>query len=324
MNRRPKLESNSKLIENNISANYNVSIAYSDNFTSKTKLINCVQGNCYLVKKTNPEIEAKFNYLSTLGIDNVLYPEVNVENKYVSAYDNEYYYLTPFYKTLNIVPERKAVDFFDELINVHLKTQFPRQLSPKNSRYKFDELTRQLDYKFKTLEEFIRSLESGKIYEIEYEILKRYYRILDAKSELFRLQKKIVLSVKDHESVNYVFVHNNPKLEHLLYIKGNKYIVSVDKGKIGIESLDFAKFYVENEYLNVDFQKIIIKTLQSYDTDFYYDYFRFLVLLIYIKRINISSDLSMILKEFDQAFNSIDRYFYNFIDKTIENSDDTE
>lgn len=274
------------------------------------------------MKKSNYDIDTKFSYLASLGINNVLYPEVNYNNKYVSNYEKEFYYVTPFYKTLNIVPEKKAVDLFDELIKVHKQTEFPRQLSPSSSRHKFDELTRQLDYKFKAIEEFIRSLESNKINELEFEILRRYYRILDAKNELFRLQKKLVMSVKDHESVKYVFVHNNPKLEHLLYIKGSKYIISIDNGKIGIESLDFAKFYVENENLNVDFQKIIIETLQSYEIDFYYDYFRFLVLLIYIKRINISLELPMILREFEQAFNSIDKYFYNFIDKTIESEEE--
>lgn len=286
--------------------------------TKKTKIINCEFGKCYLIKKSNINIENKFNYLSSIGVDNIVYPELNIQNKFCTENKNETYYITPFYKTLNIVPEKRAVDLFEELNNIHNKTQFPRQLSPQNSRYKFDELTRQLDYKFKLLEEFIRGLESNKIGEVEFEILRRYYRILDAKNELFRLQKRIILSVKDRESINYVFVHNNPKLEHLLYIKGSKYIISIDNGKIGIESLDFAKFYVENENLNVDFQKIIINTLQSYESDFYYDYFRFLVLLIYIKRINISYELPFILKEFEQAYDSIEKYFYNFVDRSID------
>ena len=42
MNRRPKLESNSKLIENNISANYNVSIAHSDNLELANQFKNMI------------------------------------------------------------------------------------------------------------------------------------------------------------------------------------------------------------------------------------------------------------------------------------------
>lgn len=257
-----------------------------------------------------------------MGLNNIIYPEFNINKKYLTTVNDENYYLTQYYDSLEVVPEKKAVDLFEELTNIHRNTQFPRQLSPANSRYKFDELTKQLDYKFKVIEEFIRSLESSQIGELEFEILRRYYRVLDAKNELIRLQKRIILNVKDHESVNYVFIHNNPKLEHLLYIKGSKYIVSIDKGQLGIESLDFAKFYVENEGLNVDFKKIIIETLQSYDSDFYYDYFRFLVLLIYIKRLNVSNELHEVYKDFDQIFVSLENYFYNFIDKPIEESNE--
>ena len=307
-----------KEYQNFIECNYNIKALSLLENTSKTKLIECSTGSNYILKSTKDNVIDKFNYLGDLGLTNIIYPELNINNNYVTDYKDTKYYIAPFYQTQSIVNEKKTIDLFGELSILHDYTKFPRQLTPRNSRYKFDELTKQLDYKFKLLEEYIRSLETNYITKETMFILSKYYRILDAKKELVRLQRRIILNIKDHESVDYVFIHNNPKLEHLLYVKGAKYLISLDNGKVGINSLDFAKFYVENENINVDIQKIIINNLQSSDSDFYYDYFRYLVLLIYIKRININSNFYQMMVEFELAYNSIEKYFYNFIDKIVE------
>lgn len=312
-----------KEYEQFIACKYNIKALDLKENTAKTKIFQCSNGNLYILKNTKDNVENKFNYLYDLGFTNVIYPELNIDNTYVTNYLDYKYYVSPFYQTQSIVNEKRVIGLFEELENLHNYTKFPRQLSPANSRHKFDELTKQLDYKFKLLEEYIRSLETSIITKDSMFILSKYYRILDAKKELIRLQKRIILNIKDHESVDYVFIHNNPKLEHLLYVKGSKYLISLDNGKVGINSLDFAKLYVENENINVDLPKIIIELLQSFESNFYYDYFRYLLLLIYIKRININSNLYSMIMDFELAYNSIDKYFYNFIDKTIEEQNDS-
>ncbi len=318
MKQEPKLELNSSLIKKIAEENYQLKTYDSEKYSKRTNILKCEQGKCYLLKESKLQNDNKFLYLYSLGVTNVLYPELNLENKFLTHYKNQEYYLMPFYDSQVIFPEKRAVDLLQELNNLHNNTMYPRQLSPNNSRYKFDELSKQLDYKFKIIEEYIRNLESRKINEVSNSILMKYYRILDAKNELIRLQKRIILYIKDHESVDYVFVHNNPKLEHLLYIKGTKYLVSLDNGKSGISSLDFSKFYVENENLNLDVRKLVLEHLQKQTSDFYYDYFRYLVLLIYIKRINLNSNILYVSKQFEQAFASIDKYFINFEDKKEE------
>lgn len=271
----------------------------------------------YLLKKCNEPTKRIFNFLQNVGVDNIIYPEYQKGTISVSTFQDEEYYITPYYDTSIIVPEKQALDLFNELLHLHSKTSFPKKLSQKSSRSKIDEISKQLDYKFILIEEYIRSLETKKIDEQSYNILSNYHYILDAKNELIRLQKRIILYIKDEEGVNYSFNHNNPKLDHLIKVKGYNYLVSVEKGKFGIESLDFAKFYIENEYLNIDFKKLITDVLWQYESQFYYDYFRYLVLLIYIKKLSITNSLFVNIRSFNKTALSIEKYFKTFPDRPI-------
>lgn len=276
----------------------------------------------YLLKKCNEPTKRIFNFLQNVGVDNIIYPEYKKGTISVSTFQDEEYYITPYYDTSIIVPEKQALDLFNELLHLHSKTSFPKKLSQKSSRSKIDEISKQLDYKFILIEEYIRSLETKKIDEQSYNILSNYHYILDAKNELIRLQKRIILYIKDEEGVNYSFNHNNPKLDHLIKVKGYNYLVSVEKGKFGIESLDFAKFYIENEDLNIDFKKLITDVLWQYESQFYYDYFRYLVLLIYIKKLSITNSLFVNIRSFNKTALSIEKYFKTFPDRPIHKEEE--
>lgn len=276
----------------------------------------------YLLKKCNETTKRIFNFLQNVGVDNIIYPEYKKGTISVSTFQDAEYYITPYYDTSIIVPEKQALDLFNELLHLHSKTSFPKKLSQKSSRSKIDEISKQLDYKFILIEEYIRSLETKKIDEQSYNILSNYHFILDAKNELIRLQKRIILYIKDEEGVNYSFNHNNPKLDHLIKVKGYNYLISVEKGKFGIESLDFAKFYIENEDLNIDFKKLITDVLWQYESQFYYDYFRYLVLLIYIKKLSITNSLFVNIRSFNKTALSIEKYFKTFPDRPIHKEEE--
>ena len=68
----------------------------------------------------------------------------------------------------------------------------------------------------------------------------------------------ISLKVCKEKSVEYSFVHNNPSIDHLLNVRGVNYLTSLDHSKIGISSLDMAKFYVLNEHLDIDYKLSLI------------------------------------------------------------------
>lgn len=261
-----------------------------------------------------------FEFLENSGVDNIILPRYNVNQNYVSQDFNKFYYITDYYRSNDTIVEKKATDLFIELNKLHEKTVYPRQLNQKMYRNKFDELNKRLDYLFKRIEEYIRALENRRIDYNSYQILSNYHIILTAKQELTRLEKKLILSIKDGESIEYSFIHNDPKLEHLLYVRGDKYLISLDKGKMGIHSFDYAKFYVENKDLNIDLKSLIINELNKHNTDFYYDYFRFVVLLIYLFRISFINDTINNAKMFATVSENIKIFMHEFQDK-VQNED---
>lgn len=302
-------------ITDNLYDNYGIKVQNTLPLTDKTYKITCNQNNCFFVKQVSNEIETKYNFLSNQGVSNVLYPIINRNRKYISNFDGTNYYLNDYIDNYMTIEDSLAYNMFNALERLHDNTIIKRQLSVNNSRPKFEEITKQLDYKFKLLENFIRSLETGVITPSSLVVLEKYHIILEAKKELVKLQKKIILAIKDKESVEYVFVHNNPKIDHIIMSRGSTYLTSIEKGKIGIDSLDFAKFYIENKELNLDFKKIIFDDYYSHKGDFYYNYFRFLVIFIYIKRINISNLSYINLENFVKNCNNINDFIKTFSDK---------
>ena len=82
--------------------------------------------------------------------------------------------------------------------------------------------------------------------------------------------------------------------------------------------MDLAKIYIENENLNIDFKNIIREYFKNENNLFGYDYFRFLVLFILIKRINLTESNYINSTLFVQTSESIKRYFANFSDNQEE------
>ena len=118
--------------------------------------------------------------------------------------------------------------------------------------------------------------------------------------------------IKEKKSVYYAFIHNNPKLNHILYDSGRQYLISIENGKIGIASLDLAKFYIETEDLNIDIKDIIENYFSKYEDDFYKEYFYFLVLLYYLKSIVIMDKDYVSSQSFIYAGGAIKKFIYTF------------
>lgn len=266
---------------------YDLNIASYLPISSKSFRLKCKEGSHYFLKKTNLFAQDKYNFLFSQGIDNVLYPLKNRNGEFVSNGHNNPFYVMQYLNNDSIIDEIKAVNLSDELIDLHYKTYFKRQLSVSFSRTKMEEIYEYLQYKFAVLELFVRTIESRPFDEYSITILKNYQYILDAKKIMGRLHKKLISDIKDKKSVYYSFVHNNPKVNHLLYLNGDHFLTSIENAKVGISSLDMAKFYIETEDLNIDSKEIIKTYLDKYEDNFYFDYFCFLVLLYYIKGIVI-------------------------------------
>ncbi len=283
------------------------------NLTSKCIQITCNNGNKYLIKESNLYTDAKYNYLNSQNVSNVLYPLKNVNNNYITKNDNRLYYILPYLDNNYLREEAKTNRLNEELNKLHINTTFRRELSPQTSRKKLEEIYNYLQYKFDAIEAFVRTVEARPYDEYSILILKEYHNILDAKKVMGKLNKKIVEHIKVKKTVDFSFVHNNPKLEHLLCSSESDYLISVEKGKIGIPILDLVKFYVETEDVKIDRKEIVSDYFMKYNDDFYFDYFCFFVMLYYIKGIIIidkdyvSSQsfvyASSMLKQFINDFN---------------------
>lgn len=301
-------------INERLSQDYNIKITNYNILGKRSYKIIDDTNNLFFLKETEFNTLEKYHFLYNQGVNNILFPLLNKNNNFVSSLDNHNFYINRYINDYKVLEDYRVKNMFNELRNLHDMTSFKKQLDPKKSRYRFDELSNQLDYKFKIIEDYIRSLEIKSLEPSMMMILGNYQYILDAKKELIRLQKRIISSVKAKESVTYNFIHNNPTIDHLINDNGSNYLTSIDKGKIGISSLDIAKFYIENKHLDVDFQYLINDYFNSNNNPFYYDYFRFLVLVIYIKGISINNDILISGNQFKNVSENIKIYFKDFKD----------
>ena len=70
-------------------------------------------GEEYFAKHCNVHSLNKYNFLSEIGVDNVMYPIKNSRNEFVSKLDDDFenaYYVLPFVKNHYVIDEVKAVD----------------------------------------------------------------------------------------------------------------------------------------------------------------------------------------------------------------------
>ncbi len=319
------MENRVRQLSNSLIEYYEIPLEYIKKISSKSYKYKDETSKEYFLKVSPFNSSEKFKFLESLGVDNILYPYLNKENEYITKQKGDSFYLMDYYKHVNLIDEVKAQNMIRELNKLHQSTIIKRQLSTRLARPKFEEITKELDYKFKILENYVRSVEYEDLNVFSMPILGNYQYILDAKKELIMLQKRIINFVKAKEKVEYVYLHNRPSLDHILNIKGVNYLISAENGKIGINSLDLAKFYLENEDLEINFEDLIIKNIFNTDSNFNYDYFRFLILYILIKKIIISNEKYLTAQSFINVSESIRKYFSRFLDnnKNISNQNES-
>ena len=207
-------------IEPDIVKYYEININDYEPITLKAYKIVSDNGKEYFLKETNAVALQKYQYLYNQGVNNVIYPILNRNESFVTRANDSNYYISEYVKQIKIRNDTRVSNLYNELSILHQQTQIRKSLDPSKSRGKFDELSSQLDYKFRLLEQLVRKIEAKNLDIFTLPVLENYHYILDAKKELVKLQKRLISSIKAHEGVNYSFVHNNPDLDHLLNIKG--------------------------------------------------------------------------------------------------------
>lgn len=297
---------------------YNLDLLCYSPITSKSVKVTTKDNKNFIIKKIKNKSKNKYLFLKNEGINNVIYPILNIDEDYLTrlntsnCFSDECYCITPYIENNNVLNQTKVKSLLEQLSILHEKTSFNKNISLLKSKNKMEEIIKYLEYKFKTIEYYIRSIEAQPFDEFSIPILKKYQYILDAKEILIIKNRKIVDAIKQEKSVNYCFIHNNPKIDHLIIENGEKYLISIDNGVIGIPSLDIAKFYIENEDIDYDIASDIKKYFNKYDDDFYYDYFIFLVLFIYIKDLIVEYKCYICTQNFIYIAESIKKFINKF------------
>ena len=199
-------------IEPDIVKYYEININDYEPITLKAYKIVSDNGKEYFLKETKAVALQKYQYLYNQGVNNVIYPILNRNESFVTRANDSNYYISDYVKQIKIRNDTRVSNLYNELSILHQQTQIRKSLDPSKSRGKFDELSSQLDYKFRLLEQLVRKIEAKNLDTFTLPILENYHYILDAKKELVKLQKRLISSIKAHEGVNYSFVHNNYKL----------------------------------------------------------------------------------------------------------------
>lgn len=280
--------------------------------TSKSCKLACSNGENYFVKKSNFFVQQKYQFLYDQGIKNIMYPLKNKYGNFLTANNKDNYFVSNFLNDFTIIGEIKAINMAEELANIHANTYFKKQLSVEFSRKKMEEMYEYLQYKFSVLEAFVRTVETRPFDEYSIIILKNYRYILDAKKIMVPIHKRLVSDIKNKKSVYYSFIHNNPKLNHLINSGGNRYLISLENSKMGLSSLDLAKFYIECQDLDLEFKSIVGEYFNKYDDDFYIEYFYFLVLFYYMRGLTIVDKDYVSAQNFLYTAESIKKLCDNF------------
>lgn len=259
-----------------------------ETYLGKIKNIKRISLKCYLINAENKYIVKKkerntkfiFDYLKSQGVDNVIYPQ------YVIKYNNDYFEIYSFVKEYDYPESKKVLNLKDALIEIQQKTLIRKRLSKKEYK-KLYRLYQTLDIKFKILEMTVRKSEAN-LYKTDDDwiLLSKYHIFLDAKKEMYKLQKMIHKYIDDRIEVDYSIIHNKPSLNHLI----NHQLISFEDAKLGVVVSDISKFYVLNEFVNIDWKSEIDGWLSIYESEFYKTYFKFLVLYIYMINFNIENN----------------------------------
>lgn len=297
--------------------NYNLKIHSYIPLTSKSIKIVTDDNKEYIVKKTKNKSKMKYLFLKNEGIDNIIYPVINNSKSFLTrtnnnCFNDDCYYIMPYIDDNNVLNQTKAKYLLEQLEILHKKTSYNKKLSLTHSKKKMEEIIVFLNYKFNLIESYIRTIEAQPFDEFSIPILKNYQFILKAKNIMINKNKTIIKAIKDEKTVIYSFLHNNPKLDHLIINEGEKYLISIDNGVFGIPSLDIAKYYIENEDIDFDISSIIKEYFEQYNDSFYIDYFIFIVLFIYIKDLIVSGKDYISTQNFIFIANSIKKFIKNF------------
>ncbi len=275
---------------------YNLNVSNIKKISENEYFLKVNNVNYYLTKsKTN------YEFLFAASVNSICYP-VRINSKYYLKLNNVCYNLFLVENSLKYPEKNKVLDLMHCLKEIHTKTEVKKRISPETAIPRMKKMYETLSGKFNRIENFIQIIESKNEYsDLDYLILNRNYILLDIKNYLAKLQSKILDKIEKGLEITVSLNHFNPTLYDLIDKR-----IHINSNVMTIPVVDIALFYINLNYIDFNIKEEIIEWLAPYD-DFYYLYFKYLVLYIYIHRLPLNTihgyiEVVNVIEDFLQLF----------------------
>ena len=247
----------------------------------------------YVVKKRKEDLDLKFEYLHSRNFNH--FPKHFKIGKYdVFTYLND----------SDISDEERLYEITNLMGILHSKTTRYKEISLDD----YKEIYENILNKIKDLDSYYNNLNTeidSKIYmsPSQYFLVLNISKIYSALSfARYELDNWYEL-VKDKEKERIVFIHNNLKLEHLIY-DNSPYLISFNKSKVDLPIYDLLNLY--KEYYNYDFSNILNLYQKKYplSTD---ELKLFFIYISIPKKIEFSNDDFLNIKNIKNMLEHLDK-----------------
>ena len=91
-------EQSSKFLET-INSLYDLEIIKKEDKTNKSCILHCRSGNCFLLKEIDKDHSFIYDFLSNLGVSNVVLPKSNIDERFITKINNNKYKTIFFFKS---------------------------------------------------------------------------------------------------------------------------------------------------------------------------------------------------------------------------------
>lgn len=260
-------------------------------------------GKWYILKPVKKQnIINNYNYLLAQKFPHVIYPLITKNASFVTRYEHEYYYLTPYVENIDYPLDKRLIDYIQLLHKLHQVTEIKRQFKKEQFLRIYRRQMRDLNHQFLILDEFLRECEQKKNKtNFDWFYLMHYYRLIDLKNILLTLQSKIDQALESIDQFNYALIHNQPSIDHFLVTNEKNYLISLDHSIISMKIYDYIQLFIEYCEYPVDWLDLIRRENIS---DFEFHYFAFSVIYYLVMNLQVTSLLNQ------SALISINHFLY--------------
>ncbi len=269
-----------------VEKNYDLKIAQGIPI-NEVLIIKTKNNKKYVLKKVrNREIIDIYHFLSSQKFLYFIMPERTVYHQIFMTFEQQLYYLIPYFEDIDYPVDKKLIDYIDLLNKLHKSTIIRKNFNRTQFNRLYKRKLNRLERQFQLLDLFIVETENKKYKSVfDWTYIVKYNEIMYIKNILLRLMQKIDSLLEDIDIYDYCIIHNNPSIDHFIVTNEKNYLISFDYSTIGLKVHDYIKLFIDYSDCDVDWMTLIINDDIS---KFEFYYFIFNVLYYIIRNMEIT------------------------------------